>query len=242
MKRAIAYLALSLVSATSVMAALEVRLLGGRSLLVDRVEYDGSTAILTLVGGGRLVVDRERIAAVASLPSPPVAEDLPPPQADAPAPGEPASAPPESPPAEAPLPPLPLMNMQESGGYGDLIAEAALRHDVDAELLRCLLMVESGFDPGARSPKGAMGLAQLMPGTASDLGVADPYDPVEAVDAAARLLGRLLRENEGRFVPALAAYNAGPGAVSRYGGVPPYGETIRYVERVLTMYHARAGR
>ena len=83
-----------------------------------------------------------------------------------------------------------------------------------------------------------MGLAQLMPGTAADLDVEDPFDPVQAVDAAARHLKALLKRNEGSFVPALAAYNAGQGAVERYSGIPPYGETIRYVEKILTLYAA----
>ena len=84
-----------------------------------------------------------------------------------------------------------------------------------------------------------MGIAQLMPATARELGVNDPFDPRQAVDGAARLLGRLLRENGGRFVPALAAYNAGTGTVRRYRGVPPYDETIHYVEKVLTLYYAQ---
>jgi len=111
---------------------------------------------------------------------------------------------------------------------------------VDKDLLRSLLEVESALDPSAVSPKGAMGLAQLMPPTAKELGVDDPFDPPQAVDAAARLLKDLLEKSDGGFVEALAAYNAGQGAVSRYGGLPPYAETIHYIERILSRYGAEA--
>ena len=112
-----------------------------------------------------------------------------------------------------------------------LFATAAARHGVPAALLASVARAESGFDPGAVSPAGAVGLMQLMPSTARGLGV-DPRDPAQAVDGAARLLSSHLRRF-GSTSLALAAYNAGPGAVERYAGVPPYRETQQYVQRVL---------
>ena len=95
-------------------------------------------------------------------------------------------------------------------------------------------MAESGFNPGAVSPAGAQGIAQFMPGTAASYGLRDPFDPVAAVDAQAHLMSDLLRQF--RSVPlALAAYNAGPGAVAGCGCVPPYPETRAYVARILAL-------
>jgi hypothetical protein len=115
--------------------------------------------------------------------------------------------------------------------YASLFAQAQTRYGVPASLLTAVAKQESGFDPNAVSAAGARGLMQLMPSTAATLGV-NPDDPAQAVDGAARLLRDLIGEF-GRTDLALAAYNAGPGAVHRYGGVPPYPETSRYVEAVL---------
>lgn len=112
-----------------------------------------------------------------------------------------------------------------------LVEQAAARHGVPAALLASVARTESGFDPGAVSPAGAVGLMQLMPSTARGLGV-DARDPAQALDGAARLLAEHLRRF-GSVPLALAAYNAGPGAVERYDGVPPYQETQQYVSRVL---------
>lgn len=117
--------------------------------------------------------------------------------------------------------------------FGAEIDAAAAKHGIDPALLRALVRQESGFDPAARSPAGASGLTQLMPGTAASLGVTDPTDPVQALDGGARYLRQQLDRFGGDERLALAAYNAGPGAVSRHGGVPPYAETQQYVERVL---------
>ena len=113
------------------------------------------------------------------------------------------------------------------------IDAAAARHGVDPALLRALIRAESNFDPTATSPAGAQGLTQLMPGTAAGLGVTNPLDPTQAIEGGAKYLRDQLDRfgNDPRL--ALAAYNAGPGAVQRYGGVPPYAETQAYVERVL---------
>ncbi|HKY33067.1 MAG TPA: lytic transglycosylase domain-containing protein [Candidatus Polarisedimenticolia bacterium] len=114
-----------------------------------------------------------------------------------------------------------------------LIARAAERHGLDRDLLAAVIAVESGYRPDAVSPKGAQGLMQLMPGTARDLAVTDAFDPAQNIDAGARYLRKLIDENGGAYWRALAAYNAGPGRVARYGGLPPYRETIQYVRRVL---------
>lgn len=117
--------------------------------------------------------------------------------------------------------------------YESLIQQAALRNGVEPALLKGLIEQESGFDPNAHSSAGALGLTQLMPSTAVSLGVRNPLDPTEAVEGGARLLGELLRQFGGNVSDALAAYNAGAGAVQRYGGVPPYPETEAYVSKVL---------
>jgi hypothetical protein len=119
--------------------------------------------------------------------------------------------------------------------YQRLFEAAGARHGVDPRLLALIAERESGFDPNAVSAAGARGLMQLMPGTARSLGVQDPLDPVQAVDGAARLLRQHL-DRYGNVAEAVAAYNAGPGNVQRYGGVPPFAETQRYVEWIGARY------
>lgn len=117
-----------------------------------------------------------------------------------------------------------------------LVGEAARRHGLDPALVMAVVGVESGFQPQAVSPKGAQGLMQLMPGTARDLGVTDPLDPAANLDGGSRYLSSLVARYDGDLTRALAAYNAGMGAVARHGGVPPYAETRNYVRKVLGRY------
>lgn len=123
--------------------------------------------------------------------------------------------------------------------YAGLFGRAGQAYGVDPSLLAAVARQESGFDPRAVSPAGAQGLMQLMPATARGLGVADPFDPSQAVDGAARLLRDLIGRF-GRVDLALAAYNAGPGAVLRYDGIPPYQETQHYVRSVMSMWRSAA--
>jgi hypothetical protein len=117
--------------------------------------------------------------------------------------------------------------------FHDDIARAALRWNVPVDLLAAQLYAESGFNPFARSPAGAEGIAQFMPGTAGAYGLANPYDAGAAIDAQAHLMSDLLRRFAGKLALALAAYNAGAGAVERAGGLPPFAETRSYVAKIL---------
>ena len=116
--------------------------------------------------------------------------------------------------------------------FEPLVQEHATRQGLRPDLVRAVIQVESGFNPRATSPRGAMGLMQLMPATARDLGVRDPYDPSDNVRGGTAYLRQLLDRYQGNEELALAAYNAGFGAVDRHGGVPPFEETVDYVRKV----------
>lgn len=124
--------------------------------------------------------------------------------------------------------------------YRDEIETAAREFGVDPALVRAVIHAESAFNPKARSPKGAQGLMQLMPGTARELGVTDTLTVADNIRGGVRYLARMLKTFDGDIRLATAAYNAGPGAVSRYKGVPPYAETRAYVERVGILYQRYA--
>jgi len=129
----------------------------------------------------------------------------------------------------------------DASSYSATIDAAAKRNGLDPALLTAVIEQESGFDPNATSAAGAQGLMQLMPATATSLGVTNPYDPTQSIEGGARYLRSQLDEFGGNLSLALAAYNAGGGAVARYGGIPPYPETQNYVEQVLGRYAQLGG-
>ena len=120
------------------------------------------------------------------------------------------------------------------------IEQAAARHNVDPNLVRAVVKVESNFNPNAVSRKGAMGLMQLMPQTAQRLNVSNPFDPQQNVDAGVRQLKQLMESYGGDVKLTLAAYNAGPGAVARSAGVPHFAKTRNYVKRITKLYYGGA--
>lgn len=132
------------------------------------------------------------------------------------------------------------LDADAADAYDALIERMARRFDVPAALVKAVVRAESNFQRLAVSRKGAQGLMQLMPATAAELGVEDPFDPEENVWGGTRYL-RALKDRFGSWQHALAAYNAGPTAVEQYGGVPPYQETQAYVERVLHYYRRYDG-
>jgi len=135
---------------------------------------------------------------------------------------------------------VPEVKVSLSQSPKEMLREAALRSGLPPEFVQSVAQVESGMRPDAISPKGAIGVMQLMPGTAKILG-ADPHDTAQNIDAGTRLLRELLVKYNGDVVKALAAYNAGEGAVDRYQGVPPYNETRWYVKKVIDAYQKASG-
>lgn len=127
------------------------------------------------------------------------------------------------------------------GRYDTLISHAARKHKVDPSLIKSVIKVESDFDRFSISSKGARGLMQLMPDTARLLKVRNVFDPAQNIDGGTRYLGMMLKKFGGDLRLALAAYNAGPNAVKKYGGTPPYPETIRYIQKVYTAYRWLTG-
>src|SRR3954470_7105748 len=121
----------------------------------------------------------------------------------------------------------------------EVVSAASDKHQIDADLITSLIHAESAFNPKARSPKGAQGLMQLMPGTAAQLGVKDAYDPAANVNGGTQYLRELLLKYNGDIIKALAAYNAGPGRVRQFNGVPPYHETRAYVARIVKEFNQK---
>jgi len=188
---------------------------GGRVMSVSAVRLEGEAVVIVLRAGGQMRLPREFVESVAP-------DEVPYPESVPEAPAVKVVA------LEAPV--------TSRGELVALVDRLAARHGVNAQLAQALVRVESNYEPRAVSPKGAMGLMQLMPATARHYAVDDPFDPVQNLGAGLRHLRALLdRFGKGQEALALAAYNAGEGAVSRYQGIPPYRETQDYVRRILTL-------
>ena len=204
----------------------------GRTLDVLGITISEGRATLRTEGGHVIAFSADRILKVEALPEPPATV----PEA-APAPAPPVAtleACPTEPGPESETPPPP--STTDDGGLEAIIRAAAAEYDLEVDLLAAVIAVESGYRSDAVSPKGAQGLMQLMPATAKDLAVVDPFNPRENVFAGARYLRELLDKNGDQYWRALAAYNAGSGRVARYDGLPPYKETIAYIRKVIDLY------
>jgi hypothetical protein len=186
-----------------------VFLTSGRSLSVKGYRIDGGNIILVLRGGGEVTCDRSLVDRI-----------------------EPDEVPHPDDAVAAAEPPLPSSTL-DSVPYAQLIENLATTHGVDPYLVKALIKVESNYRPRARSPKGAMGLMQIMPATARQYSVSNPFDPKSNIEAGIKHLKSLLSRFD--VSVALAAYNAGEGAVRKFGGIPPYRETRNYVQKVLSL-------
>jgi soluble lytic murein transglycosylase-like protein len=198
------------VSATPAQAEL-VFFATGRTMSVKSHRAEGDSLVLTLRAGGEIVCDASTVARIAP-------DEVPYPEPEAPQPA-----------------PAPIQADATAVPYGEIIDRVAAEQGVNAKLVRALVQVESAYQPRARSPKGAMGLMQLMPSTARQYSLADPYDPASNIEAGIKHLKSLLQRFPKSVALALAAYNAGEGAVTRFNGIPPYAETRNYVSRILSL-------
>jgi soluble lytic murein transglycosylase-like protein len=183
-----------------------------RTMSVASHRLEGDRIIVTLRGGGEMTFDRGLIAKIGP---------------DEVAYPEESAAVPQA----APIVPGP--GLIERTSYDPIIESASDKHGIDARIVKAVIQVESSYQPRARSPKGAMGLMQLMPRTARQYAARNPYDPSSNIEAGTKYLSKLLSEFE--LPLALAAYNAGEGAVRRFGGIPPYAETKAYVAKILAL-------
>jgi soluble lytic murein transglycosylase-like protein len=194
-----------------------VYLTTGRSMSVKAHREDGETLVLQLRGGGEMTIGRALVERIApdEVPYPDPEPNV-------------SSVQPTAQPA------LPVLPRTE---FAPIIERVSARHGVDARLVQAVIQVESNYQRRARSPKGAVGLMQLMPATARQYGVRNLYDPASNIDAGVRHLRSLLDRLP--LTLALAAYNAGEAAVERFSGVPPYPETRTYVTRILNLVGTR---
>jgi soluble lytic murein transglycosylase-like protein len=185
----------------------------GRSLSVKKYRIDGDQLVLTLRAGGEIICDRSGVARI-----------------------EPDEVPYPEPEPEAvavAATPIPVL-LTPLVPYAEIIDQVSAQHGVPAGLVKAVIKVESAYREGARSRKGAMGLMQLMPETARQYAVTNPYEARANIEGGTRYLKSLLERFE--LPLALAAYNAGEGAVRRFGGIPPYPETQAYVKSVLLAF------
>lgn len=185
-----------------------VYLTSGKTLSIKGHRFDGEILVLTLRGGGDVNIDKSLIEKI--LP-----DEVPYPEPDVTVEDQVGTT------------------GQVENPYGELIASMSEAHGVDPNLVRALIQVESNYRPKAKSPRGAMGLMQLMPSTAREYNVRNPYDPKSNVSAGVKHLKSLI--DRWGVELALAAYNAGEGAVKKFNGVPPYRETRNYVSRILSL-------
>jgi soluble lytic murein transglycosylase-like protein len=181
----------------------------GRTLSVKGHRVEGDSVVLALRGGGEIVCESSIIARVA-------ADEVPYPE-----------------PEVEPIPAVVVAQDTAIVPYGAIIDRLSAEQGVPVRLVRALIQVESAYRERARSPKGAMGLMQLMPATARQYAVADPYDPASNIEAGVKHLKSLLQRLP--VALALAAYNAGEATVKRFNGIPPYAETRNYVSRILSL-------
>ena len=209
----IAALAATFAVLTAAPAAGEIIVLSsGRTLSVKSHRLQGDTIVLTLRTGGEVTCDKSIVEKV--LPDEgPYPEPVTGSEAD----------------SEEASPSL------EGTPYDEIIAALSEAHGVDPMLVKALIQVESNYKPRARSPKGAMGLMQLMPSTAREYRVRNPFDPKANIEAGIKHLKGLIDRFGDRVELALAAYNAGEGAVKKFNGVPPYRETRDYVSKILSL-------
>ena len=196
-----------------------VVLTSGRSVSVKGHRLDGDRIVLTLRTGGEVTCDRSLIEKI--LP-----DELPYPEPVVAVAAQATSS-------EQALSPT-AGALLSSTPYGEIISAVSEAHGVDPLLVRALIQVESNYQTRARSPKGAMGLMQLMPSTARVYRVRNPFDPRTNIEAGIKHLKSLI-DRFGRVELGLAAYNAGEGAVTKFNGIPPYRETRNYVSRILSL-------
>jgi hypothetical protein len=136
------------------------------------------------------------------------------------------------------LPPIQLTKMSvKNTDFNEIVDQAAAAFNLPAKLIKSVIQKESNFNPNAVSPAGASGLMQLMPGTARGLGVKNVFDPAENIFAGSKYLRQMLDKYDNNLELALAAYNAGPGNVDKYGGIPPFKETQKYVQKVTNSFY-----
>ena len=214
----------------------------GRSLPVTDYRKDGDWILLMIEGGGEITLRNAQVVAIRREPAPSTSPDKPkPPAPTDPIPGQPLLPGPEALALAVPGPrvdadgPIEIApgEMFNREALRDLAARIARKHRVDEGLVLAVIEVESRYDAFAVSPRGAMGLMQLMPQTAARFAVRNTFNPVENVDGGVRYLKELLARYSGQVRLALAAYNAGEDAVDQFKGIPPFRETQQYVVRVL---------